>query len=89
MATTQSTNATGKIVWNHAFVPLTLIIPTFTLPTASTVEAVTVPDLPVPTQPEPTRSTEASENVAYLTRIRGLGLFYLLLLTATLICQNL
>ena len=75
MATTQSTNATGRIVWNHAFVPLALVIPIFTLPTASTLEAVTVPDLPAPTQLEPTRSTEASENEPYLTRIRGLAFF--------------
>ncbi|KAK9846054.1 hypothetical protein MYU51_004994, partial [Penicillium brevicompactum] len=66
MATTQSTNTTGTIAWNNAFVPLTLIIPTFTLPTASTVEAVTVPDLPAATQLKPTRAAEASGNAPSL-----------------------
>ncbi|OGE46409.1 hypothetical protein PENARI_c289G01103, partial [Penicillium arizonense] len=89
MATAQSTNTTGTIAWNNAFVPLTLIIPTFTLPTASTVEAGTVSDLPAPTQLGPTRPAEASGNVASSATIRGLGLWYLLLLIATIICESL
>ncbi|CAG8875768.1 unnamed protein product [Penicillium salamii] len=89
MATTQSTNTTGTIAWNNAFVPLTLIIPTFTLPTASTVEAVTVPDLPAATQLKPTRAAEASGNAPSLATVRGLGLFYLVFLTVMIICQSL
>ncbi|KAJ5544022.1 hypothetical protein N7494_005301 [Penicillium frequentans] len=89
MATAQSTNTTGTIAWNNAFVPLTLIIPTFTLPTASTVEAGTVSDLPAPTQLGHTRPAEASGNVAYSATIRGLGLWYLLLLIAMIICESL
>lgn len=89
MVTTQTTNTTGTIAWNNAFVPLTLIIPTFTLPTASTVEAGTVSDLPAPTQLGSARPAEASGNAPSLARFRGLGLCYLAFLTAMIICQYL
>jgi hypothetical protein len=89
MATSQSTNTTGTIAWNNAFVPLTLIIPTFTLPTASTVEAGTGFDLSAPTQIGYTRPAEASGNAPSLATVRGLGLCYLMFLTAMIICQSL
>ncbi|CAG8153983.1 unnamed protein product [Penicillium salamii] len=89
MATTQTTNTTGTIAWNNAFVPLTLIIPTFTLPTASTVEAMTVSDLPAATQLKPTRAAEASGNAPSLVTVRGLGFYFLVFLTAMIISQSL
>lgn len=89
MATGHNTSTAKTIAWNNAFVPLTLIIPTFTLPTARTVESVTVSGLSAPTQLGPTRAAEASVNLSSSARIRGLGLCYLLLITAMVICQSL
>lgn len=89
MATAQSTNTTGSIAWHNAFVPLTLIIPTFALPTTSMVEAGTVSDLPAPTQLGSTRPSEASGNAPSLATVRGLGLCYSIFLTAMIICQRL